>query len=85
MKYFVYTIVKNSCAIGGCSDLCLLAAGGNHTCACPTGIVLLDDGKTCEDGKRYINCTVLSTFLVLHFRTVRYDMSAEKRLRMRVY
>ncbi|CAB4017952.1 low-density lipo receptor-related 6 isoform X2 [Paramuricea clavata] len=45
--------VKNSCAIdnGGCSDLCFLAAGGNHTCACPTGIVLLDDGKTCEDVK----------------------------------
>jgi hypothetical protein len=56
MKYFVYTIVKSSCAIdnGGCSDLCLLAAGGNHTCACPTGIVLLDDGKNCEDGKQYI-------------------------------
>lgn len=34
---------------GGCSHLCLLAPGPKtHTCACPTGILIKPDGKTCE-------------------------------------
>uniref|UniRef100_A0A7E4V2M4 EGF-like domain-containing protein n=1 Tax=Panagrellus redivivus TaxID=6233 RepID=A0A7E4V2M4_PANRE len=38
---------------GGCSHLCLIAAGGsNFTCACPDQFVLLEDGKTCQP-----NCT----------------------------
>lgn len=46
-------VVPNPCAVdnGECSDLCLLSSGGKHSCACPTGIVLLSDNKTCEDGK----------------------------------
>ena len=49
--------MKNTCAVGngGCSHLCLLASGGSHSCACPTGVVLLGDNKTCEDGKEYRN------------------------------
>ena len=47
---------------GGCSHLCLLAPGGGHKCACPNGVALEDDGKTCSHG----NCnkaiyTVLCT------------------------
>ncbi|VVD03450.1 unnamed protein product, partial [Leptidea sinapis] len=34
---------------GGCSHLCLLKPGG-RTCTCPTGIKMMDDGKTCTDG-----------------------------------
>ncbi|CAH1130397.1 unnamed protein product [Ceutorhynchus assimilis] len=34
---------------GGCSHLCLLKPKG-HSCACPTGIKLMDDRKTCTDG-----------------------------------
>lgn len=34
---------------GGCSHLCLRSPGG-YTCACPTGILMRPDGRTCEDG-----------------------------------
>ena len=46
-------IVKNPCAFnnGECSHLCLITSEGNRSCACPTGIVLSDDNKTCQDGK----------------------------------
>lgn len=38
---------------GGCTHLCLIAAGGqNHTCACPNNFVLLKDNRTC-----IANCT----------------------------
>uniref|UniRef100_A0AC35G4G5 EGF-like domain-containing protein n=1 Tax=Panagrolaimus sp. PS1159 TaxID=55785 RepID=A0AC35G4G5_9BILA len=38
---------------GGCSHLCLIAAGGkNFTCACPDQFILLSDKKSCEP-----NCT----------------------------
>lgn len=42
---------KNPCGEnnGGCSHLCLIAAGGqNYTCACPDQFLLLADNKTCE-------------------------------------
>ncbi|XP_021915388.1 low-density lipoprotein receptor-related protein 4 isoform X2 [Zootermopsis nevadensis] len=36
---------------GGCSHLCLLAPlPKGHTCACPIGIKLLEDGRTCALG-----------------------------------
>ena len=35
---------------GMCSDLCLLKPGG-YQCACPTGIVLKEDGKNCGYGE----------------------------------
>lgn len=40
-----------SCHInnGGCSDLCLLKPKG-HSCACPIGIALMKDGRTCPKG-----------------------------------
>ncbi|KAL1506053.1 hypothetical protein ABEB36_005485 [Hypothenemus hampei] len=44
--------IRNPCANrnnGGCSHLCLLKARG-HSCACPTGIKLMDDKKTCTNG-----------------------------------
>ncbi|KAF7275128.1 hypothetical protein GWI33_012157, partial [Rhynchophorus ferrugineus] len=34
---------------GGCTHLCLLKPKG-HSCACPTGIKLSDDKKSCTDG-----------------------------------
>ncbi|XP_073246768.1 low-density lipoprotein receptor-related protein 6-like [Porites lutea] len=43
---------KNPCSSstnGGCSDLCLLNNRGK-SCACPTGVKLLPDNKTCEQG-----------------------------------
>ncbi|KAG5887975.1 hypothetical protein JTB14_035048 [Gonioctena quinquepunctata] len=44
-------LIKHSCSNknGGCTHLCLLKPEG-HSCACPTGIKLGDDGKTCADG-----------------------------------
>ena len=33
-----------------CSDLCLLKPRG-YQCACPTGIVLKEDGKNCDYGE----------------------------------
>ena len=38
-----------------CSDLCLLKPHGGYQCACPTGIALKADGKTCDYGEY---CTV---------------------------
>ncbi|XP_015208455.1 low-density lipoprotein receptor-related protein 6 isoform X1 [Lepisosteus oculatus] len=36
---------------GGCSHLCLMSpVKPFHQCACPTGVQLLGDGKTCKDG-----------------------------------
>ena len=35
---------------GMCSDLCLLKPRG-YQCACPTGIVLKEDGKNCDYGE----------------------------------
>ncbi|RWS31434.1 hypothetical protein B4U80_01714 [Leptotrombidium deliense] len=36
---------------GGCSHLCLLSSQSpNYSCACPTGVRLLSDNKTCADG-----------------------------------
>ncbi|XP_015752720.1 PREDICTED: low-density lipoprotein receptor-related protein 4-like [Acropora digitifera] len=37
---------------GGCSDLCLLKPQG-YQCACPTGITLKSDGKTCDYGENH--------------------------------
>ncbi|XP_045480822.1 low-density lipoprotein receptor-related protein 4 isoform X3 [Harmonia axyridis] len=44
-------IVATPCDIdnGGCSHLCLLKHAG-YSCACPTGIKLKDDGKSCANG-----------------------------------
>lgn len=36
---------------GGCSHLCLMSPSKPYyKCACPTGVKLLDDKKTCADG-----------------------------------
>ncbi|XP_072236089.1 low-density lipoprotein receptor-related protein 4 isoform X1 [Leuresthes tenuis] len=56
--------VRNPCAVnnGGCSHLCLLApAPTASSCACPTGINLQTDGKTCTPG--------MSSFLIFARRT----------------
>ncbi|XP_068581233.1 LOW QUALITY PROTEIN: low-density lipoprotein receptor-related protein 4 [Cebidichthys violaceus] len=56
--------VRNPCAVsnGGCSHLCLLApAPKASSCACPTGINLQTDGKTCTPG--------MSSFLIFARRT----------------
>lgn len=39
-----HTCAQNN---GFCSDLCLLRSGG-YQCACPTGMVLKPDGKSCD-------------------------------------
>ena len=53
-KFYAFFSGKNPCSSstnGGCSDLCLLNNRGK-SCACPTGVKLLPDNKTCEQGKR---------------------------------
>ncbi|OCT83711.1 low-density lipoprotein receptor-related protein 4 [Xenopus laevis] len=47
------TQVHSACFIdnGGCSHICLLAPNPKgHSCACPTGVNLLSDGRTCSSG-----------------------------------
>lgn len=40
---------------GGCSHLCLMSSHKPYySCACPTGVRLLDDAKTCADGPQEI-------------------------------
>lgn len=58
------TTVRTPCAVnnGGCSHLCLLAPPPKgSSCACPTGINLQLDGKTCAHG--------MSSFLIFARRT----------------
>uniref|UniRef100_A0AAY4CH57 EGF-like domain-containing protein n=1 Tax=Denticeps clupeoides TaxID=299321 RepID=A0AAY4CH57_9TELE len=50
----LYSAVRTPCTVnnGGCSHLCLLAPAPKlSSCACPTGINLQVDGKTCTSGK----------------------------------
>ena len=55
-----FLVVANPCAAnnGGCSHLCLLSATSlaGYSCACPTEIKMLPDGKTCDVGES-INLT----------------------------
>uniref|UniRef100_A0AAY4EDX2 EGF-like domain-containing protein n=1 Tax=Denticeps clupeoides TaxID=299321 RepID=A0AAY4EDX2_9TELE len=47
------TVVQSPCSQknGGCSHLCLLSpVKPYYQCACPTGVQLLEDNKTCRDG-----------------------------------
>ncbi|XP_053506614.1 low-density lipoprotein receptor-related protein 6 isoform X3 [Ictalurus furcatus] len=47
------TEVASLCSVknGGCSHLCLLSpVKPYYQCACPTGVQLLEDNKTCRDG-----------------------------------
>lgn len=49
------SVVRSPCSVnnGGCSHLCLLApAPKASSCACPTGINLQTDGKTCTPGNK---------------------------------
>uniref|UniRef100_T1J651 EGF-like domain-containing protein n=1 Tax=Strigamia maritima TaxID=126957 RepID=T1J651_STRMM len=40
---------------GGCSHLCLLSSKGRRfSCACPTGVKLLEDNATCANGSQQI-------------------------------
>lgn len=46
----------NPCGInnGGCSHLCLMSpTKPSYQCACPTGVKLLENGKTCKNGRLY--------------------------------
>ena len=39
---------------GGCSHLCLRSPNkAGFSCACPTGILMSEDGKTCEKGNNH--------------------------------
>ena len=51
---FIFTSLgSHPCAVNNdsCSDLCLLKPHGGYRCACPTGIALKSDGKTCDYGE----------------------------------
>ncbi|KAL0612520.1 Low-density lipoprotein receptor-related protein 6 [Plecturocebus cupreus] len=55
-KCWDYT--TNPCGIdnGGCSHLCLMSpVKPFYQCACPTGVKLLENGKTCKDGKKILS------------------------------
>lgn len=42
--------IRNPCAVrnGGCSHMCLLKKS-KYTCACPIGVKLTEDGRTCKE------------------------------------
>lgn len=62
--------VKSPCGSrnGGCSHLCLLKPKG-HTCACPTGVLISKDNKTCPAGP--------TNYLILAHRTVLRQISLD--------
>lgn len=45
----------NMCQVnnGGCSHLCLRNTAPGYSCLCPTGMVLLEDNKTCKTRKHF--------------------------------
>lgn len=54
----LYLTATNPCGIdnGGCSHLCLMSpVKPFYQCACPTGVKLLENGKTCKDGKKIVS------------------------------
>lgn len=52
---------SNMCQVnnGGCSHLCLRNRNG-FKCACPTGNLMLADGKTCNSGMHFCEICVMS-------------------------
>lgn len=49
--------IRNPCAgnNGACSHMCLLKPNNGYSCACPIGVLLSEDGRTCENGpKNYV-------------------------------
>ena len=55
--------VKAVCATAGCSHLCLLSPSApGYQCSCPTGVRLVNDGKTCaSDMQKYLVVAVRNT------------------------
>ena len=53
LKIYFTSPGSHPCATnrGLCSDLCLLKPNEGYQCACPTGIALKPDGKTCDYGE----------------------------------
>lgn len=51
---FCILTATNPCGTnnGGCSHLCLMSPiKPSYQCACPTGVKLLENEKTCKDGR----------------------------------
>ena len=48
---------------GGCSHLCLMSpTAPYYRCACPTGIRLLADNRSCADGSLWTVCTTVFVY-----------------------
>ena len=67
LKNYFTSSGSHPCATnrGLCSDLCLLKPHGGYQCACPTGIFLKPDGRTCDYGESILQSWV--TFLIKMF------------------
>ena len=57
--YILSTIASSPCAVnnGGCSHFCVARTVG-FECVCPTGLIVKEDGKTCEESKSILIKTV---------------------------
>lgn len=66
----IFSLQHNMCQVnnGGCSHLCLRNSAPGYSCLCPTGMVMLADGKTCKSGKSAIleqgNYHISNTFIL---------------------
>ena len=49
---FVSALDRCSPDNGGCSHLCLPGLDEGYSCACPTGFLLLPDGRACAGSKQ---------------------------------
>ena len=73
-------VAVNPCAVsnGGCNYMCLLspAATGDGlepSCACPTGVSLLDDNKTCASSECIYSPNIYSIFhYIYHISDLHY-------------
>ena len=55
----------NRCSLdnGGCSHLCLPGLDEGYSCACPTGFLLLPDGRACAGSKNDFLIKTSSLFI----------------------
>ena len=74
--------MSHPCAVknGLCSDFCLLKPHERYQCACPTGIALKSDGKTCDYGRKYVDLEdtffkekVIFFLILLHGKFLQFD------------
>lgn len=84
----IQPIRKNPCQDNECSHLCLLSGNNTHTCACPVGMKLNVDQRTCSDQfKKQTLLIGIGNYIVsMHHQTFgRHEASESRPLIMYIH